>query len=165
MRIFAAVSNTFFPVYFQRYDRCSAGISFLSSCFRKEIPMCSMKLEYLVNGKVTAYLKASKYSAAREDATGFVAPAPRSYFFPLSPASHTYAILHNNLLCSSFDASLSCRFLHLLHIAYFHLYPTRYAVFPIYSCFHFFCFYSFFSIRPLCTCWCIKRDMLECKRM
>lgn len=113
MRIFAAVSNTFFPVYFQRYDRCSAGISFLSPCFRKEIPMCSMKLEYLVNGKVTAYLKASKYSATREDATGFVAPAPRSYFFPLSPASHTYAILHNNLLCSSFDASLSCRFLHL----------------------------------------------------
>lgn len=85
VRIFTAVSNTFFPVYFQRYARCSTGISFLSSRFRKEIPMCSMKLEYLVNGKVTAYLEASKYSAAREDATGSVAPAPRSYFFPLSP--------------------------------------------------------------------------------
>lgn len=49
--------------------------------------MCSMKLEYLVNEKVTAYLKASKYNAADEDATGFIAPAPRNYFFLFPPRS------------------------------------------------------------------------------
>lgn len=92
MRIFAAeYSNTFFPVYFQRYARCSARISFLSPCFRKEIPMCLMKLEYLVNGKVTAYLKASKYSARRRDR--FCRTCAEELFLsPFSRFSHTYAI-------------------------------------------------------------------------
>lgn len=120
VRIFAAVSNTFFPVYFQRYARCSAGISFLPPCFRKEIPMCSMKLEYLVNGKVTAYLEASKYSVAREDATGFVAPAPRSYFFPLSPAPliHTLSrIIIRSSRLSMLLVSLSTVLPRTLHIS------------------------------------------------
>lgn len=137
MRIFAAVSNTFFRVYFQRYARCSAGISFLSPCFRKEIPMCSMKLEYLVNGKVTAYLKASKYSAAREGATGFVAPAPRSYFFPLSPAPliHTLSriIIRSSrlsMLLSRVAFYSSCA----LHIS---TCITQYSIPLNYSCSHF----------------------------
>lgn len=93
-------------------------LSFVDSLFlsrlRKEIPMCSMKPEYPVGGKVSAYLKASKYGVARGDATGFVAPAPRSYspsFHPphraASPASHTYATPHNNPLCSLRGASLT----------------------------------------------------------
>ena len=39
-----------------------------------------MKPECLVGGKVTAYLMASKYGLVHGDATGFVAPAPGSYF-------------------------------------------------------------------------------------
>lgn len=155
MRIFVAVSNTFFPVYFQRYARCSAGISFLPPCFRKEISMCSMKLEYLVNGKVTAYLEASKYSAAREDATGFVAPAPRSYFFPsLLPLIHTLSRII--IRSSRLSMLLSRVAFHSFasHLAYFHLYHTRYSIPLNYSCSHFLALSSFiFSIASLYTCW------------
>lgn len=151
MRIFAAVSNTFFPVYFQRYVRCSAGISFLPPCFRKEIPMCSMKLEYLVNGKVTAYLEASKYSAAREDATGFVAPAPRSYFFPLSPAPLIHTLSRIIIRSSRLSMLLSRVAFHSFasHLAYFHLYHTRYSIPLNYSCSHFLAlsrYHSFFRL-------------------
>lgn len=112
MRIFAAVSNTFFPVYFQRYGRCSAGFSFLSLCFRKEITMCSMKLEYLVNEKVTAPIWRRVNTAQRAKMRPVLSHLLQGVIsFPFPPAPHTYGILHNNPLCSSFDASLSCRFL------------------------------------------------------
>lgn len=82
---------------------------------------CSMKLEYLVNGKVTAYLKASKYSARRCDRFCHTC-SERSYFFPLSLLALLIHMLFRIIICSSRPSLLLLSrvafYVSALHLAY-----------------------------------------------
>lgn len=77
---------------------------------KKYPPMCSMKFECLVGGKVTAYLKTSKCARG---ARGKARPVPshllseRVTFLFLIFSSRTYAIPHNNPESARISALLS----------------------------------------------------------
>lgn len=98
----------FIPVYSGQSTPAtlSGDLSFAASPLRKEIPVCSMKPEYPVGGKVSAYPKASKYGTRRRDRfcrTCSKELSPSSSSSP--PAPRTYATPHNNPLFSALVSS------------------------------------------------------------
>lgn len=121
----------------------------LASCFRKEIPICSMKLEYL-SGKRKDYclseggVNTEQRAKMRPVLSHLLRGLISSPCLPLL----VYAIPHNNPLSSPFDASLSCRFLRL-GLALCILLLGLLAIFNVFFFSHFSCYHSLVSIPSL----------------